>query len=64
MSQEGKVDYLLFKNHLEHELRQLDIEEKQQAEIASLIPFSRAIIDLEEAAGEWNRSIQLRPRPR
>jgi len=48
MSQEGKVDYLLFKNHLEHELRQLDIEEKQQAEIASLIPFSRAIIDLEE----------------
>jgi uncharacterized protein (DUF885 family) len=49
MSQEGKVDYLLFKNHLEHELRQMDIEEKQQAEIASLIPFSRAIIDLEEA---------------
>src|SRR6266850_6252962 len=48
MNQEGKVDYLLFKNHLEHELRQLDIEEKQQAEIASLIPFSRAIIDLEE----------------
>ena len=27
MSQEGKVDYLLFKNHLEYELRQLDIEE-------------------------------------
>src|SRR5258707_8973797 len=49
MSQEGKVDYLLFKNHLEHELCQLDIEEKQQAEIASLIPFSGAIIDLEEA---------------
>ena len=49
MSQEGKVDYLLFKNHLEHELRQLDIEEKQQAEIAPLIPFSKTIIDLEEA---------------
>ena len=49
MSQEGKVDYLLFRNHLEHELRQLDIEEKQQAEIASLIPFSKTIIDLEEA---------------
>ncbi|HMG76504.1 MAG TPA: DUF885 family protein [Pyrinomonadaceae bacterium] len=49
MGQEGKVDYLLFKNHLEHELRQLDIDEKQQAEIAPLIPFSKTIIDLEEA---------------
>lgn len=49
MSQEGKVDYLLFRNHLEHELRQLDIEEKQLAEIAPLVPFSKAIIDLEEA---------------
>ena len=49
MSQEGKVDYLLFRNHLEHELRQLDIEEKQQSEIASLIPFSKTIIALEEA---------------
>ena len=49
MSQEGKVDYLLFKNHLEHELRQLDIDEKQLAEVASLIPFSKTIIDLEEA---------------
>jgi hypothetical protein len=49
MSQGGKVDYLLFRNHLEHELRQLSIEEKQQAEIASLVPFSKAIVDLEEA---------------
>jgi uncharacterized protein (DUF885 family) len=49
MSQEGKVDYLLFKNHLEHELRQLDIEEKQQAEMTAFIPFSKAIIDLEES---------------
>src|SRR6266480_6109071 len=49
MSQEGKADYLLFKNHLEHELRQLDIEEKQLAEIQPLIPFAKAIVDLEEA---------------
>jgi len=49
MGQEGRVDYLLFRNHLEHELRQLDIEEKQLAEIASLVPFSKAIIDLEES---------------
>src|SRR4029079_8137922 len=48
MSQEGKVDYILFRTHLEHELRQLDIEEKQLAEVAPLMPFARTIIDLEE----------------
>lgn len=48
MSQQGKVDYILFRNHLEHELRQLDIEEKQMSEIAPLVPFSKTIVDLEE----------------
>lgn len=55
MSQEGKVDYLLFRNHLEHELRQLDIEEKQQAELAPLVPFSKTIVDLEEARRHMDR---------
>jgi uncharacterized protein (DUF885 family) len=49
MSEAGKVDYILFRNHLEHELRQLDNEEKQQAEIAPLIPFGKTIVDMEEA---------------
>jgi len=49
MSEAGKVDYILFRNHLEHELRQLDIEEKQQAEISPLTPFGKTIVDLEEA---------------
>jgi uncharacterized protein (DUF885 family) len=49
MSQEGKVDYILFRNHLEHELRQLDIEAKQLAGIEPLVPFAKAIVDLEEA---------------
>jgi uncharacterized protein (DUF885 family) len=49
MSQDGKIDYLLFKNHLEYELRQLDIQEKQLAEIQSLAPFAGTIVDLEEA---------------
>jgi uncharacterized protein (DUF885 family) len=48
MSQDGKVDYILFKNHLEYELRQLDIQAKQLAEIQALIPFAKTIIDLEE----------------
>ena len=49
MSQDGKVDYILFKNHLEYELRQLDIQAKQLGEIRQLIPFAKTIIDLEEA---------------
>jgi uncharacterized protein (DUF885 family) len=49
MSQDGRVDYILFKNHLDHELRQLDIIKKAWDEIASLAPFAQTIADLEDA---------------
>jgi uncharacterized protein (DUF885 family) len=49
MSQKGKVDYLLLKNHLEYETRQLEIQTKQLAEIQPLVPFATVIIGLEEA---------------
>jgi uncharacterized protein (DUF885 family) len=49
MSQDGKIDYLLFKNHLEYELRQLDIQARQISEIEPLVPFARKIVELEEA---------------
>src|SRR5688572_24314288 len=49
MNQSGKVDYVLFRTYLERELRQLDIEEKQLAEMKPLIPFAPAIVSLEEA---------------
>lgn len=49
MSQDGKIDYLLFKNHLEYELRQLDIQAQQLAEVQPLVPFANTIIDFEEA---------------
>src|SRR2546423_1699752 len=49
MSQEGKVDYVLFRSHLEHELRQLNCEAKQQAKIEPLIPFGKTIVDSEES---------------
>ena len=48
MSQAGKVDYILFRTHLEHELRELDLEGKQIAEIQPLVPFAKTIIELEE----------------
>src|SRR5215208_771926 len=49
MGQDGKIDYLLFKNHLEYELRQLDIQSRQINEIEPLVPFATKIIELEEA---------------
>lgn len=48
MSQDGRIDYILFKNHLDHELRQLDIQEKAFAEVTPFIPFSQTITDLED----------------
>jgi uncharacterized protein (DUF885 family) len=49
LSQDGKVDYLLLKTHFNHELQQLDIQNKSLAEIAPLTPFAQTIIDLAEA---------------
>src|SRR5215813_9615855 len=48
MSQDGKIDYILFKNHLEYERRQLDIQARQFTEIEPLVPFAAKIIELEE----------------
>src|SRR5262245_53112502 len=49
LSQDGKVDYLLFKTQLNHELQQLELQNKSLAEIASFTPFAQTIIDLSEA---------------
>ncbi len=49
MSHDGRIDYLLLKNHLNQELRQLDIRAKALSEAAPLTPFRQTIIDLEEA---------------
>ncbi len=48
LSQDGKVDYVLLKNHLEHEAQQLEVDRKALAEIASLMPFAATITDLSE----------------
>jgi uncharacterized protein (DUF885 family) len=49
LSQDGKVDYLVFNNYLNHELRQLDIQAASFSEMESLIPFAGTINNLEEA---------------
>ncbi|HKQ77568.1 MAG TPA: hypothetical protein VJ810_27980, partial [Blastocatellia bacterium] len=49
LSQDGKVDYLLFKTQLDHELQQLELQNKSLAETAPFTPFAQTIIDLVEA---------------
>jgi uncharacterized protein (DUF885 family) len=49
MNQDGRIDYILLKNQIDYELRQLDIQARNQAEIASLLPFTQTIVGLDEA---------------
>jgi uncharacterized protein (DUF885 family) len=43
-----QIDYLLFQNYLRRELTEIDRNAEQLAEMAPLIPFARAISDLED----------------
>jgi uncharacterized protein (DUF885 family) len=49
LGQEGKVDYLLFKTHINHELQQEELQGNALAEIALFTPFAQTITDLSEA---------------
>lgn len=49
LGQDAKVDYLLFKTHLNHESQQEELQSKALAEIAPLAPFAQTITDLAEA---------------
>jgi len=49
LSQAGKVDYLLFRNLLRHELQELDRERERDAAVRPLLPFWREIVALAEA---------------
>ena len=46
---EGRIDYILFENKLEHEIRQLELNRNRWAEMTVLLPFAAAIIELKEA---------------
>jgi uncharacterized protein (DUF885 family) len=49
LSQAGKIDYLLLRERLVREQKQIVSEAAREDEIASLIPFQRTIIELEES---------------
>ena len=48
LNHDEQIDYILFKNHLEHEQKEASRFDAQLAEMALLIPFSRQISDLED----------------
>ena len=49
LDQDGKVDYLLFGNYLDHELGRLSLGQKQYAEMEPLLPFAKTIVNLDDA---------------
>jgi len=49
LSLEGQVDWLLFRNHLQHRLRTVAFEAERNREILPLIPFAFRIVELAEA---------------
>jgi hypothetical protein len=53
--QGDRIDFLLFANRLNHELRQLESEAQRQREMEPLLPFAATLLALEEARQrmEW-----------
>jgi uncharacterized protein (DUF885 family) len=49
LSIDGKVDYLLLKNKVRHELDQIETDRKKDQQIGELIPFADTIVGLLEA---------------
>ncbi len=48
LSQEGKADYVLLRNHLEYQQALLGREERSEREIAPLVPFAQTVTRLAE----------------
>jgi len=49
LSQDGRLDFTLFRSLLEHQQRQLIEEDRKNSEITPLVPYQAFVIDLEEA---------------
>jgi hypothetical protein len=58
MSHPGQVDFVLFKNYLQHSIKRLDQSAKREEEIKPILPFAPSIVALEEA---WQRMDPIDP---
>ncbi len=52
LSQDGQVDYILFKNYLKHDLESINLRIKDRTEAAPFVTFGQTILDLDEARRE------------
>lgn len=48
LSQDGKVDYLLFRNLLKNELAQMELDHQKDNKILKFLPFAKTIVELAE----------------
>src|SRR5947209_7892178 len=48
LTHDEQIDYIVFNNYLDHELKELARTQAQLAEMAELIPFAKTISDLED----------------
>ena len=48
LNHDEQIDYLLFSNYLRHEVKELDRNRSQLAEMVTIIPFAKTIADLED----------------
>ena len=49
LNTDEQIDYVLFRNYLDHERKELARLEKQLTEMAPIIPFAKTVSDLEDA---------------
>jgi uncharacterized protein (DUF885 family) len=49
LGHDGRVDYLLLKNHLQSDLRRLELQAKAREEVARFLPFEPKVLDLDAA---------------
>ena len=49
LPQDAKVDYIVFRNYLDHELQKLEFDAKAHAETAVYMPFASTIVSLEDS---------------
>lgn len=49
LNQDGKIDYILFRNLLDYQRRQIDIDNTYREQMASLVPFADLITALDDA---------------
>ena len=57
LTRDGRVDYVLFKNYLKHDLGSIDLRIKDRSEAAPFVAFGRPILELDEA----RRSLKTPP---